>query len=513
MRQREALRGIAWRSLGTAINGFLALLYPWLVIKWIGRESYGVVSYLLNLLNYSYLLNFGLAELIGQRLAASFAGSFPRELLTLLRSVAGLIVLNTAVIGLLWFLVGPQTLGRALSLSPSMVLWLSQNSLWVPPAVWGIQTATLLYWIPIALKHYQLTTAFSMVFSFWQNLFPLLWLALAEVKTGAVALQGTLIGQFGLGLTLHALIRQALNHTLWPLAPFSAWRLFPEGIWVILPHLFHALASALEGLLIARWISLDMLGLYTAVFFLYSRTNSLSGRLTETFLPFFGNVADSPLRRAMRVGQVSWIYGLGWAVASFMLWAAIPWGLSALRISLSAPERLLIIAAFGASQLAFPLLPLNTYRQSQGDFRSLTLLSFCVHLAMIISQLLFLPHGLIFWSMLVGNIVAAISHYLRAQAHYSERFLWRVWILPSLARRLGAWAIGAGIYFYWPEPIWSSFSLLGLSVAYVGMEILDRTWPYKLGFLKGSRQALLGLAKTHVGRFLRPARKRPLNDR
>ncbi|MCS7162225.1 MAG: hypothetical protein NZ958_02690 [Bacteroidia bacterium] len=513
MRQREALRGLAWRSLGIAINGLLTLLYPWLLIKWIGREPYGVVSYLLNLLNYSYLLTFGLAELIGQRLAASFTGVFPRELLTLLRAAMGLIGLNTAIVGLLWFLVGPQTLGRALALSPSMVFWLSQNSLWVPPAVWGIQIATLLYWIPIALRHYRLFTAFSLASSFWQNLFPLLWLALARVENGSVALQGTLIGQFGLGLTLYGLTKQALNDPLWPIAPFPAWRLFPQGVWVISPHLFYAVANALEGLFIARWISLDMLGLYNAVFFLNNRINLLSKRLTETFLPFFGSLADSPLRRALRVGQVTWVYGLGWGLASFSLWAAISWLLAALKISLSPLERLLLIAAFGASQLAFPLLPLNTYYQSQGKFRTLALQSLFVHMAIIISQPLLLHHGLMFWSTLVGGIVGAIYYYIEAQTHYSERFLWKVWILPSLVRRLGVWAIGAGIYFHWPAHIGTSFNLLGLGVTYGVMEILDRTWPYKLGFLKALRQTLLGLAKTHVGRLLRPARKRPLNDR
>lgn len=518
MRYREIATGAAWNVAGYVIGGIVSTLYPILLLRWLGRSDYGLVSYLALLVNQSYLLNLGIGEATGQRLAAELSrGQLTEGLRTIRAGLFGIWSLSL-LLSSLWLLFGVQGLGWILPLAPQEAKLLYTVRLWVPLAVWGIQTGMFLNWIPVAMGRFRWAALYALLQPFWQALFPVGILLLAPHPTPYLALQSILTGYFLYGSSLWLISAWRLRSVLLPAEPHRLFPLLQKGFWNALTGALSLPLIFTERTLIGRWISLSLMGFYSAIHYLAGKISALILKSLEPLFPVFGSVADTPRRQILRLSQVVWLMTFLSAIGGLSGWGLLTVILPHLPIRIQQAEMFLLAGSIGMLMLFLPVYPLQTFHQSRGQFRWL----FWSNTAGALIQLLLTPvcvrYGLfLFPSIGMALVLMGLNagFFLRG---YSEWIWWRAWVLPSYIRLIGVWMWGTVSFLSFSEAglsfsIGRALLIWGGAFLFYIVEGRGKLWRKKWLFLFQLRASGYELGKGTWRRLFRPARQATLNNR
>lgn len=520
VKHREVARGALWNGLGYLFGGILAVAYPVLLLKWLGRSDYGIVSYIALLVNQSYLLCVGINEAMAQRITALYSQGRSQEVVTTIRAALFAVWMVSLTLGVLWELVGVQTIAAVLSITEGERAALYAVRFWTVPAIWGIQTGVLLGWIPVALGRFRWAALNTVLQAAWQGAFPLIVLSFSTEKSPVLALRSILLGYFLYGVNLWLLSVRNMHQWLFPGAPSLIPLLLKAGFWSTLRALISLPYQFLERTLIARWASLSLMGFYSAVYILLSRISALVLKGTEALFPIFGSVVDSPTRQGLRLGQTVWFMSVASGVLSLCGWALLVLILPLLPIRIEAPERMMIAAGVAGLVLYIPSVPVSAFLQSRGNFRFF----FWVSVPILGSQLLATPilvrMGLFFFPSIIGAVVGMglySSFLLRKRG--SGPF-WRRWVLPTYLKLCIVMGLAILVYTQLPlllprsiSGVLESATLFGLGIGFAMWDFGGRLAGAKKDFMRQLLYALRGLAESAWRRVLSPAWQTTLDNR
>ncbi|MCS7152601.1 MAG: hypothetical protein N2253_00820 [Bacteroidia bacterium] len=518
MKQAEVARSAIWNALGYLLSAVISLAYPILLLKWLGRSAYGIVSYLALLTNQSYLLNLGLGEAMAQYLTVKASQNALEEGKKAIQAALAGVWSISLLLTLAWLFFGVEGLASLLKLGEAEKNLLAQVKLWVPPAVWGIQTGMLLNWIPIALGRFQWAAFNTILQAVWQALFPILLLWGKDKADPITALKAILTGYLLYGLTLWLFVWRVIGKPPLPGKMPLLFSLWKKGIWqgaqvlVGLPYTFA------ERTFIARWISLELMGLYSVVHYFVSKIIALAQKLVEVLFPVFGSVTDSPTRQSLRLSQTTWLISLVSSISSLWGTALLIGGLRVFSLRLELTERMLLVAAIGGLVTYLPTLPTVTFFQSRGGFRLLFWLSFIIVGIQLASTPIFLAYRLVFFSFILGGVLWMGLFAVSLAQRKVSFALWRRWVMPTYLRLLLLWAVGGGAWIFLPKQLQNgeviaAILLLGLGLLAIGMDLQGKKNTAKRIFLRQLSQSLRELSERRWRRFLRPKRETALNNR
>ncbi|MCX8113219.1 MAG: hypothetical protein N3E49_08535 [Bacteroidia bacterium] len=500
--------------MGYLIGGIMALLYPTLFLKWLGRSQYGIVSYLAFFVSQSYLLNLGLGEALAQYLtAATSQGKLNEGIAAVRAALAGLWSINGAMIGI-WLYRGVESLGNLLDLGQAELQLLSSVRFWVPGALWGIQTGMLLGWVPIALGRFRWAAFHSFLQSFWQAVFPVTVMLFSSTQTPTLALKSILLGYFGYGATIWILVWRTLGIIPLPGNIYLLKPLLKKGLWTGLQSLLSLPYTLLERTLVGRWVSLQFLGFYSATHFLSSKLTAVIIKGSESLFPTFGSVIDSPVRQQLRLSQATWFLCWSSGVLSLWGWAGLVLIAPLLPIQLGSAERFTLAAAMGSFLSFLPVIPLSTFHQSQGAFRLLFWINTIVMIFQLMITPIFVSLRLFFLPSLAGHLfwMTIYTVGLLSQKRSAQVF-WRAWVIPTYGRVIMMWGISALAYI--SLPLYVRASLASLTT---GAILFLNGWVFLITELMGARglrkrtllkqliQTTIGLAQSSWRRLFRPKR-------
>lgn len=513
MRHREIARGALWNTLGYILGGISALATPILLLEWLGRAQYGVVMYAASLASQSYLLNLGMGEVMAQRLTASASiGQWTVGWATL-RSALSVVWLSTAVLSGLWLLQGPEMITALLALSEVERQLLEEVYLWVPPALWGIQTGMFLNWVPIALGRFRWAAVNTLLQALWQSAFPLILLLLSSERSPLLVLRVILGGYAIYGASLWLLTAQRLGRVPWVGSLRPALALLRAGLWPALSSLLAIPLTFTERTLISRWASLNLMGFYSALQYLLSKFSALALKAVESLFPVFGSQSDSPHRQALRLSQSVWLTTLLSTSGGLGGWAFTLWVYSWLPVKIG-PIELQTLAGFWGSFLAFlPIMPVTTFFTSRGLLRTAFGVNLCIAGVQLGLTWFFARAELYLWASPVALLVGMVlSRYIVGRTK-SGRCFWDGWVWPTYLRGIITWGIGAVLWLFGVPSALLGMGLLGLLGVFWATELLGRSTARKRIFLMQLLRSVQGLADTLRRRLLRPARQRALNNR
>lgn len=513
VQHRDIARGAFWNSLGYVVGGLVAIAWPVLLVYWLGRAGYGLVSYLALWANQSYLFNLGLGEAVGQRLTAAYSIGRPQEAYPVIR--AGLLGVWVSSVGLsiAWLSFGPQTLASWLKLSPAEASLLTEVHIWVPLAFWGTQTGMYLGWIPVALRRFRWAAFNTLLQSLWQAIIPLLLLTLSPTKTPRLALETTLIGYVGYGFTVWGLTGHFLRWLPLPGQPRLLPHLLRQSLWIAANNLLGLPITFVERTLIGRWASLNAMGFYSAVHYIFSKAVALTSKGIETLFPVFGSVVDSPRRQMLRLSQATWLMLCTALLSGFIGAATLSFVWPLLPIQIGTLERRTLAGLLGTWLFFLPSMPLLTFFTSQGRTKVTFFLNLTLSVVQLSLTVFLVQKGYFFWAS-VGGLwtILGQSSWLFRRFGLSGRF-WKYWGLPTLGRAALCWLLGAGVFLYWPSPAISGSAFVGIAALFMAGELAGQKNARKRILLKQLRDTFVGLAEAARSRFLRPTRQRTLDNR
>ncbi len=485
---RQVIRGATWNLIGYAVAGLGALILPIVLIKSIGREAYGVYSYITLLLTQSYLLLLGLGEALAYHLA-----TYRSEAIYWVRQALGAALFTGAMGSGLWLWRGPEILIALLGLESFWQGVLLETRFLTGLALMGYEVAILLGWVPLALGWHQRLVLLPLGQLAAQVILPVsavVWKPLHMQLLFEVSMYGGI----GLGMYMWIAISLSLKQPLWPIVSWPAWRtLWRQGLWQSLAQWNGLLLNFFERTIIGRWASLSYMGLYSAGQYFSSKAFQVLYKAVESLLPSFG-CEISIWRRHLRLGQSVWFVAFTSAPALLLLHGAglvlfphfiTPWTIKEMR---------LWGGIIYSTQLVFVSAPLMPFFISSGRFRVFYLYSLCVVLCQVIATLGLVPLGYYYWAPAIGMICGLGFLTGTVFRRGGVGTLWRAWVLWPLMRLILAWGIVLGPLV--PAESYSlmmhlACSLLGASSYFLG-ERYSLTWPRKRDFLVQVGQALLG---------------------
>ncbi len=491
---REVVRGAIWNLLGYAVAGIGALILPLLLIKNIGREAYGVYSYLTLLLTQAYLLLGGLGESLAYHLA-----NFRDEAAYWIRHSLGAALFTGGLGFLLWQLHGPETLIALLGLgAPWQTLLIEMRTL-AGLALIGHEIAILLGWVPLAMGHRRSLVLLPLGQLMTQVVLPIGAVAL-DPENLRLLFKVSLYGGIGLGAYMWSAISLRMGQALWPAFSWHAWStLWKRGLWQSLAQWSGLLLSLFERTIIGRWVSLSYMGLYSVGQYFSSKAFQVMYKATESILPAFGSEV-SIWRRHLRLGQTVWfitftstpflilLYGVGllmlphvvktWNVSEMRLWAGVVL----------------------STQFLFISAPLIPFFIGSGKFRVFYFYSVCIALLQIGATLWLVPRGYYYWAPAMS--IAGGLGFLTVMVfrRVSWGIFWKSWVVPCLVRLIIAWGIALAPLISGMEKdslLHPGFSLLALLSFLLG-ERYGSLWPRKRDFLIQVLQAFGGFLRARL---------------
>lgn len=511
MKHQQIARGALWNATGYVLAGSLAILYPILLLYWLGRSAYGLVSYLALIVNQSYLLNLGLGEAMAQQLTAAASRNATSEGIPFIRSALAGVWLVSLVLSLLWMTFGVEGLSWVFTLQPAEEQLLQTASMWLPPAIWGIQTGMLLGWIPVALGRFRSAAIHSLVQTIWQGLFPLLVLSFVPTKSPELALKLILIGYLLYGLTMWLLTWRWLGICPYPGRLSLLFFLLRKSIWSGLQGIGTIPYTFVERTLIGRWASLSLMGFYSAIHFFLSKATGIVIKGLESLFPVFGSVVDSPTRQALRLSQSVWILSLGIAIVGLGVWGGLAFLLPLLPVHIGTHERIILGMGIGFFITQAPIVPITTFLQSRGYFRTLFWLNLLPIAAVLVLSPVFVAHGLFFLANVTGAVGWMMIYSTTAFRDKVSRVLWYRWVMPTYGRIVLGWAIGTGGFILLPlyigAPVGAGVSAIGLWGLGIGLLLSERytpSWRAKRIFLGQINQTIRTLGQGIRRHFLSP---------
>lgn len=513
MQHRAVARGALWNTIGYVVGGLLSVAMPVLLLKWLGRASYGVVTYITLLTSQAYLLNLGMGEVVAQRLTA--AVSLGRLAEGWRRIRAGLTVVWSVTILLsgLWIGAGPSFFARLLSLRAEEHALLENVRAWVPWAIWGVQTGMFLGWIPIALHRFRWAALNTTLQAVCQAVLPLGVLFMAGEKTPLLALKAILAGHSLYGLSVWVLTSYVIGRLLLPgKAPEGFLSLLRASIWPATANLTGILLNFTERTLIARWVSLSLMGFYSALHYLFGKAASLLYKAVEALFPVFGSQATSVRRQGLRLSQTVWLLGVLNTTATLVAWIGLCWGLPHLPVRIGPVEYRMIAGVIGSWIAMVPTLPLATFLQSRGAFRAAFGYSAVVTGIQVGASLLLVREGLLFWATIVGSWAGIGFGTILLNRRYGLRSFWYAWAFSAYWKAMVVTGIAMGWYFSALPPVMQMGGLTFCAGVFVLWEFGGKAGARKRLFLRQMALTLSGLVGGAWRRFLCPLWQRSLNN-
>ncbi len=505
MEQRAVARGVVWNLVGYGLGGVAAVALPVFLLRWLGRSEYGLVMYITGLVSQAHLFNLGLGEVMAQRLTAHASVGRLKEGWAFVRTALAGVWLVSAALSGFWLFSGPALLAKLLSLSAAQQALLREVRWLVVPAVWGIQTGLLLAWVPIALRRPRWVAFSTFLQGLLQGFLPFLVIALAPQRTPLLAAQAILIGYalYGLGQWLGGSF--LAGRLLLPGAVDRLGDLLKSSPWLSLLGGMGILLNYTERTLIGRWVSLSIMGFYTAVHYLLVKAGVLLYKISEVLFPVFGSVAESALRQRFRLSQVVWLLLFGSVVAWGFLWAA--WVLieRSLPIRIGPVERRILAGAVGSWIALVPFTPLTAFLQGRGFFRSVFLLNGFLGLMQLGVTPWLVKVGYFFWASVVGAASAMVGATSWLGKGPGGTF-WRVWVWRSYVRSLAAWGFSAVAYLSWDSPGGVAACVGGITLLYVAAELKGKSGTRKRLLLRQLWSVGLKLGQSALRRYLGPFR-------
>lgn len=471
--------------------GIGSLTLPVLLTKSLGREAYGVYSYLTFLLTQAYLLLGGLGESLAYHLA-----NFRNQAIHWIRHSVGAALFTGAVGFCLWEWRGPETLITLLNLGhPWRPLLMEMRTL-AGLALIGHEIATLLGWVPLAMGARRSLVLLPLGQLIAQVVLPIgavVWAPDNLKLLFAVSLYGGI----GLGLYMWGAISVRLGQPLWPAFSWRVWTtLWKHGLWQTLAQWNGLIQNLFERTLIGRWISLSYMGLYSVGQYFSSKAFQVLYKATESLLPAFGSEV-STCRRHLRLAQTLWfimftstpllilLYGAGllmlpyavksWGLLEIRLWAGVVW----------------------STQFLFISAPLIPFFIGSGKFKSLYFYSVFTALVQIGATLWLVPHRYYYWAPAIGIMVGLGFLTMVVFRKGGWRVLWWSWVVPSLVRLIIAWGMALGPLILESarnSPLPLAFGLLG-ALSFLLGERYSSLWRRKQEFLIQVLQASWGFLK------------------
>ncbi len=472
---REVVRGAVWNLIGYVVAGLGALTLPVLLTKSIGREAYGVYSYLTFLLTQAYLLLGGLGESLAYHLA-NFRDQAPHWI----RHSLGAALLTGALGFLLWQWRGPETLIALLNLGPPWRPLLIEMRTLAGLALLGHEIAMLLGWVPLAMGQRRSLVLLPLGQLIAQVVLPMsavIW-APGNLK---LLFAVSLYGGIGLGIYMWGAISVRLGQPLWPAFSWRVWSsLWKRGLWQSLAQWNGLLLNLFERTLIGRWVSLSHMGLYSIGQYFSSKAFQILYKATESLLPVFGNEVGI-WRRHLRLGQTLWLIMFASTPFLILLYGTglllLPYAVKSWDVS----EMRLWAGVVLSTQFLFISAPLMPFFIGSGKFSIFYFYSACVALLQIGATLWMVPRGYYYWAPAIG-IIGGLG-FLTIMVFRGETWhvFWKAWVVPCLVRLIMAWGIALG-------PLVSG---LGRdSLLHPGLSLLA-----VLSFLLGERYSLLWIRK------------------
>ncbi|MDW8014602.1 MAG: hypothetical protein RMK19_01155 [Bacteroidia bacterium] len=509
MKQREVARGALWNGIGYILGGLLGVSYPLLLLHWLGRSGYGVVSYIALLVNQSYLFNLGLGEAMAQRLTASVSRGEREKGIAYIQSGLLGVWLITLGLSLFWVLLGVRGLATILPLTSGEALLLSEARTLVPFGFWGMQTGMFLSWVPIAVGDFRWAALNSIFQTLWQALFPLLLLFLSGEPSPSLALRWILIGYLGYGINLWLFTAYRLRWHGLPGRFHLIPSLLQHSIWIGLQGLLGLPLSFFERTLVAQWDSLSLMGFYSAIHYLGAKVSAFALKIFEALFPVFGAPQESLLRQGLRLSQTIWLVSLIAGVGGLGGWGVLSLVLPLLPTHIGPAEKVLMAGAIGSLLCYLPGAPLSIFHQSQGHFRALFWMSSAMMLLSVLLTPFLVAQGLFFFPSIFGSLLWMGLNVLLLTQKRSIQVLWRYWVYPTYFRVLGYWGIGALLFTHTFLESIAPIILFLISLVFMISELRGR----KRVFLRQLFSTLWGLSQTAIRRFSRPFRQASLNDR
>ena len=470
------------------MSGIGALILPLLLIKSIGREAYGVYSYLIFLLTQAHLLLGGLGESLAYHLANS-----RDEATYWIRHSLGA-ALFTGALGLfLWQLRGPETLSDLLNLGTSWQMLLIEMRTLTGLALIGYEIALLLGWVPLAMGERRALVLLPLGQLMAQVVLPIGAVAL-EPENLRLLFEVSLYGGLGLGAYMWSAISLRMGQPLWPTFSWRVWgTLWKHGLWYSLAQLNGIFLSLFERTLIGRWVSLSYMGLYSVGQYFSSKAFQLLYKATESLLPAFGGEI-SIWRRHLRLGQTLWFIGFTSTPILILLYGM---GLMLLPyvVKLWGPSEIRLWAGVVLStQFLFISAPLMPFFIGSGRFSVFYFYSLCMSLLQIGATLWLVPNGYYYWAPAVG--IAGGLGFLTLMVFRKKKWsiFWRSWVVPCLVRLVIAWGIALAPLLSGRETnsvLHAGLSLLAI-LSFVWGERYDSLWNRKRDFLIQVFQAFQG---------------------
>ena len=488
---REVVRGAIWNLLGYGVTGIGALLLPLVLVKSIGREAYGVYSYVTFLLTQSYLLLGGLGEAMAYYLASRRA-----EAAHWIRHSLGAAIFTGAVGFLLWQLRGPETLIALLNLGAPWQALLIEMRMLTGLALIGYEIAILMGWVPIAMgwRRRLVLLPFGQLIA--QAVFPMgavVW----DPKNLRLLFEVSLLGGIGLGVYMWATISFLMRQALWPMFSWRAWAtLWRRGLWQSFAQWNGLLLNLFERTMIGRWVSLSYMGLYSVGQYFSSKAFQGMYKATETLLPAFGGEI-SPRRRHLRLGQSMWLIMIFSAPFLLLLYGV---GLMLLPYTVSSwgtPEMRLWSGLIFSTQLLFILTPLTPFFIGLGRLAVFYFYSLCILLFQMGATLWLVPRGYYYWAPAVGVMGGLAFLTVVVFRHRRESVFWRAWVLSSLGRLILAWGMALGPLILGAGTnsiLHPTFTLLAM-LSFLLTERYSFLWPRKREFLIQVWQAFWGFLR------------------
>lgn len=494
-----------WNLVGYGLGGVAAVALPVFLLRWLGRTEYGVVMYITGLVSQAHLFNLGLGEVMAQRLTAKVSLGRLSEGWPFVRAALAGVWIVSATLSGLWLLRGPGLLAELLSFSPAQQTLLYEVRWLVVPAVWGIQTGILLAWVPIALRRPRWVGFSTFLQGLLQGFLPFLVIALAPQRTPLFAAQAMLIGYTLYGLAQWMNGSFLAGRLLLPGAVVHLGSLLKSSPWLSLLGGVGILLNYTERTLIGRWVSLSVMGFYTAVHYLFVKAGALLYKIAEVLFPVFGSAAESALRQRFRLSQVVWLLLFGSVVGGGLLWAA--WALVEryLPIRVGLVERRILAGAVGSWIALVPITPLLAFLQGRGLFRAVFLLNGLLSLMQLGATPWLVRMGYFFWAPVIGAGSAMIlaTHWLGKGPGGA---FWHAWAWRSYIRGMVAWGLSAVAYLAWDLPAGVAPCVGAITLLYGAIELQGRAGTRKRLFLRQLWSVGLKLALSTLRRYLSPPR-------
>ncbi|MCS7189536.1 MAG: hypothetical protein NZ933_07015 [Bacteroidia bacterium] len=510
---KEITRGALWNILGYLLGGAIALTLPILLLKWLGRAQYGLVSYLSLIVSQAYLLNLGMGEVMAQRLTVSYFSGRASEGWQVLRTALGVVWIITLVLSILWLNWGREIICLVFALTVEETRLIYATERWMPLGIWGIQTGVFMNWVPVALRRFQWAAFNAISQAVWQGLFPLVLTGLFSPPSPVVAMQSILLGYALYGLTLWLSGAYLIGFIPFPGSLKGSLSLIRQGLWASLNSLLAIPFAFVERSLVGRWASLSYMGFYSALHYILTKCMTIWTKGAEALFPVFGSQRDTASRQALRLSQAVWFVSITSGVVGFLGWAIFLLGVPWLPIRIGLDEMKMISGMVAAWIGLTPLTPLITFFHSRGLIKT----AFWINFSLTATQLALLPllvrEGLLFWALAGGALVAmAVATWVLREGVFTRR-LWGSWVIPTYTRLMGGWLVAALLSLTGMNLNFKVLFILTILAILIGLEGRGTMGLHKVSFLRTLGYALKGLCSTAWGGFLRPLRQRATNNR